>query len=36
MIKTLKLSGVAAIALVAAGAAQAQDADCPIKVALLH
>ncbi|GGG63437.1 urea ABC transporter substrate-binding protein [Salipiger pallidus] len=36
MIKTLKLSGVAAIALVAAGAAQAQDADCPIKVGVLH
>ena len=36
MIKTLKLSGVAAAALIAAGAANAQDVECPIKVGVLH
>ena len=36
MIKTLKLSGVAAAALIAAGAAPAQDVECPIKVGVLH
>ncbi|MCR8549793.1 urea ABC transporter substrate-binding protein [Salipiger sp. P9] len=36
MIKTLKLSGVAAAALFAAGAASAQDVTCPIKVGVLH
>jgi len=36
MIKTLKLSGVAAAALIAAGAANAQDMECPIKVGVLH
>ncbi|APZ51420.1 urea ABC transporter substrate-binding protein [Salipiger abyssi] len=36
MIKSLKLSGVAAAALFAAGAASAQDVSCPIKVGVLH
>ena len=36
MIKTLKLSGVAVAALIAAGAANAQDVECPIKVGVLH
>ncbi|MBN9887837.1 urea ABC transporter substrate-binding protein [Salipiger abyssi] len=36
MIKSLKLSGVAAAALFAAGTASAQDVSCPIKVGVLH
>ncbi|EPX85353.1 urea ABC transporter substrate-binding protein [Salipiger mucosus] len=36
MTRTLKLTGVAAAALVAAGAASAQDVECPIKVGVLH
>ncbi|MBR9840959.1 MAG: urea ABC transporter substrate-binding protein [Rhodobacteraceae bacterium] len=36
MIKSLKFSGVAALALIAAGAASAQDVTCPIKVGVLH
>ena len=36
MIKTLKLSGVATAALLAANAASAQAANCPIKVGVLH
>ncbi|MBU2961146.1 urea ABC transporter substrate-binding protein [Citreicella sp. C3M06] len=36
MIKMLKFSGVATAALVAAGAVQAQEVDCPIKVGVLH
>ena len=36
MIKSLKLSGVATAAILAAGAVSAQEADCPIKVGVLH
>ncbi|WP_226627182.1 urea ABC transporter substrate-binding protein [Alloyangia pacifica] len=36
MTKALKLSTVAALAMISAGAASAQSADCPIKVGVLH
>ncbi|ANT62165.1 urea ABC transporter substrate-binding protein [Salipiger sp. CCB-MM3] len=36
MIKAMKFSSVAALAMISAGAVSAQDADCPIKVGVLH
>ena len=36
MTKTLKLLSTASLAIVAAGAVAAQDAECPIKVGVLH
>ncbi|WP_353474477.1 urea ABC transporter substrate-binding protein [Salipiger sp. H15] len=36
MIKAMKFSSVAALAMISAGAVSAQAADCPIKVGVLH
>ncbi|AWI85827.1 urea ABC transporter substrate-binding protein [Alloyangia pacifica] len=36
MMKSMKLSTVAALAMISAGAVSAQSADCPIKVGVLH
>ncbi len=36
MIKAMKFSTVAALAMISAGAVSAQSADCPIKVGVLH
>ncbi|MCA0997039.1 urea ABC transporter substrate-binding protein [Alloyangia pacifica] len=36
MIKAMKFSSVAALAMISAGAVSAQDANCPIKVGVLH
>ncbi|NDW00808.1 urea ABC transporter substrate-binding protein [Salipiger sp. PrR002] len=36
MIKAMKFSSVAALAMISAGAVSAQDVDCPIKVGVLH